>query len=315
MSSHSTRILLAMAALVGTLGTVEAIGRWGLTEAPIREDGLVSDAGLGWALPAGQVVTWHGTQGQVNSLGFRSPEPTGNGVTQRILIVGDSSVFGDGVSDAQTLPAQVSQHLMSTLSVDVQNGGVPGYSCIQTQAQVALIRDRFEPEVLVTYNMLSDHRLAEPHDTVVVDHQLGPLASLGIGKLMAALVLHLRVWEHRPNLEVVDYEQCMVEILQAQASAGGRSIVVLPFTDTDFPDNPNFGQPDPSTPGTRLSDYRAALRAVAKSAGAQLVDGPALAQASGLSQTAALQDMVHPTPRGHSLIAEAIARAIRPEQP
>lgn len=315
MSTRRPRILLSLIALVGTLGAVEAVGRWALPQPPDREDGLVAHPTLGWALPDSGTVVWHGTQGQVNRLGFRSPEPLSDPSATRILVVGDSTVFGDGVSDTQTLPAQVQQHLMSRALVDVQNAGVPGYACIQTQAQVAQSREQFQPDVLVTYNMLSDHRLAEPHDTVVIDHQLGDLAHTGVGKLMAFLVLRLRVWERRPNLEVADYQRCMSEIVAAQSAAGGRTIIVLPFIDTDFPDSPNFGQPDPSTAGTRLEDYREAATQVAAQTGSTWIDGPSIARANGLSQTSALQDMVHPTPRGHSVIAAAIAEAILPQAP
>ena len=85
---------------------------------------------------------------------------------------------------------------------------------------------------------------------------------------------------------------------------------VVPITDVDFPSSPLFGQPEPGEPGTRLADYRTAMRQVAKETPAPIVEGVDAINAAGLSGNQALLDTVHPTAAGHTALARAIASAI-----
>ena len=89
-------------------------------------------------------------------------------------------MFGDGVADHQTMPAQLAARLGP--QVDVQNGGVPGYTCWQSRILVKQIREQFNPDILITYNQHSDYRRASAHDRVIAATQLGPLANTGIGR-------------------------------------------------------------------------------------------------------------------------------------
>jgi hypothetical protein len=105
--TRRTRLLIVLAATAATLAMLEVVGRWGVPEAPPREDQLVADPVLGWMLPAGPQMDWRGTKARINSLGLRGKAPiTAQGAT-RILFVGDSSVFGDGVRGSQTMSDQM----------------------------------------------------------------------------------------------------------------------------------------------------------------------------------------------------------------
>lgn len=308
-----TRLLTALAATAATIAVLETAGRFAIPEAPPREDQLVADPVLGWMLPEGPVMDWRGTQARINELGLRSQPPIQEDGAIRILFVGDSSVFGDGVRDRQTMSDQLGQRLVSRRLADVQNGGVPGFTCQQSTQLIARLSDRFQPQILVSYNMHSDFRRASPEDRVMAEQQLGVLAGTGLGKLISAGTLQLRMWRKRPNHEAPVYEDCLRAMVKQQQATGGRAVLVIPFTESDFPESPRYGVPEPDPPGTRLVDYRQAMRQVAQDTGSLLVDGPAVVTHSGLSQSEALQDMVHPTARGHSLLAEAIAHALWPE--
>ena len=307
------RLLLVFATTAVTLVVLDALGRWGIPEAPPREDQLVSDPVLGWILPSGPQMDWRGTPARINELGLRSSSPVNDPAATRIMVVGDSSIFGDGVSDTQTLPEQVAQRLSSRRLVDVQNGGVPGYTCLQSTALLDRLSDRFEPQILISYNMHSDFRRASPDDRVMAEQSLGVLSGTGLGRLISAGTLQLRIWRQRPNHEAPVYEECMRAMVNHQKASGGKAVLVIPFTESDFPESPRYGVPEPDPPGTRLADYRDAMRRVAQSTGSLLIDGPAVIAQSGLSQKDALQDMVHPTARGHSFLAEAITTSLYPE--
>lgn len=312
--TRRTRLLIILAATAATLAVLEMVGRWGIPEAPAREDELVADPTLGWMLPTGPEMDWRGTKARINTLGLRGNAPIPDQSATRILFVGDSSVFGDGVRDSQTMSDQMAQRMVSRRLADVQNGGVPGFTCQQSTELIERLADRFKPEILVSYNMHSDFRRASPDDRVMAEQQLGPLANTGIGRLISAGTLQLRIWRKRPNHEAPVYEACLTAMVAKQQASGGKTVLVIPFTESDFPESPRYGVPEPDPPGTRLVDYRAAMRRVAEASGSLLIDGPAIIGNSGLSQAEALQDMVHPTARGHSFLAEAIAHGLWPEE-
>jgi lysophospholipase L1-like esterase len=312
-TKRRSRLLLVLAATAGTLAALEAVGRWVIPEPPTREDHLIADPELGWALPRDQVMDWRGTTARINALGLRGRAPISDASAVRILVVGDSSVFGDGVRDRQTLPDQLAQRLVSRKLADVQNGGVPGYTCPQSTTLIARLQSDFKPDVLVSYNMHSDFRRASPDDRVMAEQRLGPLANTGLGRLISAGTLQMRIWRKRPNHEAPAYEACMKAMVARQQAGGGQAVLVIPFTESDFPESPRYGVEEPDAPGTRLVDYRAAMRRVAEASNSPLIDGPAIIVKSGLSKDAALQDMVHPTAKGHSFLAEAVMLALWPE--
>ena len=300
------RIALSLGSLALTFAALEITGRV-VVPAPVeRKDGFRNDDQLGWILPKGEQMVWRGKQAQVNSLGFRGSEPVPGKPT--VLIVGDSSVFGDGVDDDQTMSAQLARALDGR--ADVQNAGVPGYTCWQSRIWVDRVRPQLSPDVLVVYNQHSDYRRASSHDRVIAATQLGWLANTGIGGLISYLSLRQRMSANASNLSMDEYGTCLRDIAQDQRSAGGSVVFVQPISEVDFPNSPLFGQPEPGEPGTRLVDYQDTMRSVAKAIDAPFIVGSAAVQAAGLSGDAALIDTVHPTAAGHAALAQGIASAI-----
>lgn len=301
--------LLSVISLVLVLAVLEGVGRALVPPPPeMRQDGFAADPVLGWALPAGTTMTWRNRPAAINRLGLRGPEPRPD-AQQTILIVGDSSIFGDGVSDADTLAAQMNRSLGP--SVDVQNGGVPGYTCRQSRILIERVVTELKPDVLIAYNQHSDFRRASSEDRVIVAANWGALGHTGIGRLLSAGMLWNRMRTNGSNLDRSEYEACLTAMADAQRSTGGKMMFVVPITEVDFPDSPFYGEPEPEAPGKRLTDYRASMAAVAKASGALLVDGPAVTIAAGLTGNGALQDPVHPTVAGHAALSQGIVSALR----
>jgi len=59
---------------------------------------------------------------RINSLGFRGPEVSLGAARPRVLFIGDSFTYGDGVDEESTLPAHVARRLGRR--AEVLNGGV-----------------------------------------------------------------------------------------------------------------------------------------------------------------------------------------------
>ena len=284
---------------------LEVGGRCAVTPVSAVAGDFVPDEVLGWRLPASTSFEWHGRLISVNRLGLRGAEPLSEPAT-RVLFVGDSSVFGDGVADDETMPAQLMRRMAP--GVDVQNGGVPGYTCPQSRLLLSRLEASYTPDILISYNQHSDYRLAGPDDRVMVSTRLGPLASTGVGRLVSAGVLWRRVRAGRRNLDVDQYRDCLSAMRADQQARGGRTVFVVPIiADHDFPGSPHYDQPQSLPLGERLTDYRSAMRDVAIDSGSLLVDAPTWLRAEGLSRDSALLDMVHPTPVGHELLARSIA--------
>ena len=70
----------------------------------------------------------------INSEGFRGEELLNHDVPAfRVVVIGDSIAFGQGVQDGETLAGQLSRRLRqkSSAPVEVINLGVPGYNTTQ----------------------------------------------------------------------------------------------------------------------------------------------------------------------------------------
>jgi lysophospholipase L1-like esterase len=86
----------------------------------------------------------------IDGLGFRGagPDPGPSADALRIVFVGDSFVFGDGVADGDTWPAQLEATLACDRPVLVYNAGVPGGSLPEAIAMSDRAR-ALRPDVIV----------------------------------------------------------------------------------------------------------------------------------------------------------------------
>ena len=116
--------------------------------------------------PRGYFGPLHEVDHQTNSLGFRGPEfrKEKPGDTLRLVFLGDSFTFGDGVHDSDTY-AEVTSALLradlsdSALMVESLNLGVGGYNAIDSARMLRFIGLSYAPDVVVLGYVLND---AEP---------------------------------------------------------------------------------------------------------------------------------------------------------
>ena len=112
---------------------------------PIRQ---IRDPSILYRLVPGSSGWYNGTRVDVNAAGLRDrdySEPAPAGIS-RILVLGDSMVFGVGLRPEDTLPAQLARRLDAAEAI---NSGIFGYNLTQ---QVQLLRDvgpRYRPDVVV----------------------------------------------------------------------------------------------------------------------------------------------------------------------
>ncbi len=94
-----------------------------------------SDPSMGVTLKADWRGVFAGVEVSTNSRGFRGPEiPSMTGIQNRILLVGDSFVFGYGLAEENTLRNHLETALKKIFPASetyVINGGVPGYNLVQ----------------------------------------------------------------------------------------------------------------------------------------------------------------------------------------
>jgi hypothetical protein len=116
-----------------------------------------TDQELGWTMKTTQTPErrlWPGSDVSVTSEGVRSNGRTPPDSGPAIVAVGDSFVFGDEVSDADSWPAQFEQ----ISGVRVVNGGVPGYGLDQTFLRARRLIQQYRPRVLLVGFVPDDMR-------------------------------------------------------------------------------------------------------------------------------------------------------------
>ena len=136
-----------------------------------------SDPELGFVLTPNQSGVFHEPEFQftffTNSLGLRGAELTSKGQHEyRILVLGDSFTWGEGVMENQDYPTQVERELENRgiRQVRVINGGVPGYSTKQERIWLERIVDKVEADaVLLGFFLGNDFmdNLADQYPTVI----------------------------------------------------------------------------------------------------------------------------------------------------
>jgi lysophospholipase L1-like esterase len=159
--SRPRRLLLSLITTAVIFGFAELIARsinpmfprWGLpdTNAVI----MVAHPTRLWGIAPGNRKNVD-TTATVNDLGLRGdlvtvPRPAGE---ERIVILGDSTFFGHGVSDDDTMSAVLQARLTHTTVI---NGGIPGYSTEQTRRLLDEIIWDLEPTLLILGCFWSDN--------------------------------------------------------------------------------------------------------------------------------------------------------------
>lgn len=135
----------------------------------------------------------------INSLGMRGPEPGAKRDDERrLLVLGDSMVWGYGVEAEQTFPAHLQERLREAgAPTTVGNAGVPGYGERHIALQMARLDEPFGADAFVVCAYLGNDALddAQPERTVFAGLSLqGPWARLVHDSWRARLMYRSRLW-------------------------------------------------------------------------------------------------------------------------
>jgi lysophospholipase L1-like esterase len=145
------------------------------------------DPRYGWiSVPHVRVKGDHNTDIEINALGFRdeAPPPVDRAAGElRLLVLGDSYVFGSGVAVQDSFPNILERRLreeFSQVAINVIPAGVIGYSTVQQELLFSDLRPLLNPDfVILTFvagndvddNWLFDGRRSQGYKT-----PLGPIA-------------------------------------------------------------------------------------------------------------------------------------------
>ena len=104
-------------------------------------------------LPDGAVMEY----AEINRVGLRGPLPSKED-RPRILFMGDSFTFGEGVAFEQTFVSLASRRMAENLATPnfALNGGVPGYSTFEESLRLPQLLEWFAPEAVVVVFVPND---------------------------------------------------------------------------------------------------------------------------------------------------------------
>lgn len=252
-----------------------------------------------------------GVQFQLGAHGLRRVPLTG--APHRILTTGDSSIFGHGLRDADTLHMQLHAALKNRgQHVDVLTAGVPGYTSAQTLDQMERFGWGLNPDVLVIGNLWSDSDYESAADP---DWQHGPPQSPLKRHSRALQMLEVTLgsgpkqvdWitaagpEGARRVSLSDYAQNLEHLIRGARERDIRVLMLLPC-------NRELASGSTVPPkGWPWTVYFERARSTSQRLGVAQVEGCAVAQAKGLTGDQAFLDEMHPTAALNQAYAQAIA--------
>lgn len=190
--------LLLVASVALTLGAVEAVLRVAATFDRNHLEGLVEpplvvtdrevpfselirrspDDRIVYELRPGSRARYLGHEVRINALGMRDDEVAVRKAPGRfrILVLGDSHLFGWGVGQDESF-AQVLERRLEALApgrFEVLNAGVPGYNTVMEERYFELHADELEPDLVLVHYVDNDmdlpNFLSEPADPWTLRH-------------------------------------------------------------------------------------------------------------------------------------------------
>ncbi|MED5369889.1 MAG: SGNH/GDSL hydrolase family protein [Myxococcota bacterium] len=302
------------------LGLAEGVARAVYTPSAPPEavgTGMVPHPTRIWGLQPG-VNQSFGITVTVNELGMREPVASAPDGAPRILTLGDSSIYGHGVPDGLTLHDQLQSELSARgVIAEVLCGGVPGYSILQTRVFMDEVGWDLAPDLLVVANQFSDMAPETFRDSVVLQSLSSPtvrldrtLQSLALYGLLRQRIARAKgvpefaaVGWPEPNktgqarLSPEEYKGG-IEGLLLEAHARGVGVVML-----RLPERRAYEQGF-QTP------YGVGMMELGEAWGVPVLAVDEEYRRSGLSAEALYLDNVHPTDRGHALIAQGLAQGL-----
>lgn len=329
-------LLVAMAVLEVALAP--------LTPPPLRyrspQPLHMTDPELGWTLKPNQHSFTIDQLVTTNGLGLRSPEiavrkPAG---VFRVLCLGDSQTFGNGVTQDRTYAAMLRPLLAPTPGsrlVESINGGVQGYDTLQEVALLERLAPQIEPDVVTLGFYLNDIGDVLRTNKTSMAAETGEFRRDGLKRLIPYPVIYLAkrsrlitlvLWRLNllayggpsdPGNQVLrgadppQYEPAWRLIEESLSKARdlaislGFRLIVFPV-----PALPGVINPSPS------ERYRSRFLTIAARLGIDRCDPtPAFLEAGGDPKRFFIPWDGHLSTEGHEIIARSLARAILAGRP
>ena len=264
----------------------------------------------------------------INRLGLRGEEieiPKPDGI-RRFITTGDSSVFGFGVEDAEVF-SKVADELLGYKAQSIC-GAIPGYSSFQSINLLHLRGLSTEPDLFVIGNIWSDNNFDSFIDKELLATYTGYEQSMvGVTKKFLSQFNLYRVidWKMRVKkraqvarkvgwtlgssehigarrVEINDYAQNLETMVQMAKEMNAEVLFMLLANEEDLR----------SISGDKAwTPYRDIMKSTAKRHGAPLIHVPELFMASALSKEELFLDEMHPTRKGHKIMAEALSKILQ----
>ncbi|MDP6627214.1 MAG: GDSL-type esterase/lipase family protein [Methanopyri archaeon] len=177
--TYVNRLILVLVSILVTLLLLELGARWFNAPLEPKQETIslrsTTDYGLGYELiPNSSFVHIYDSDPYgtlphdlritylVNSWGLRGPERTlDNGEdVYRILVIGDSFTFGEGVAFENSFPAMLEEGLEENAPTDrryqVINAGIPGYTIYQKTGLLMKLAPWIKPNMIILGFVLND---------------------------------------------------------------------------------------------------------------------------------------------------------------
>ncbi len=240
---------------------------------------------------------------------------------RRIACLGDSSVFGVGVPDDATFCARLAAAFPGTRAV---NAGVPGYSTEEVLRQFPLRVAPARPDLVVVATLWSDNNMDTFVDAEVFAElereRAGPRALVeplvrrsatvrAAARLAGVPDTRLVRWgtvgqgqgTGRRRVPIATYAENLHRLAGLSAGVGAEVVFLVLANEEDLRTDVRAWAWDP---------YREVMRAEARRLGTPVVETPEAFRAAGGARDL-LIDAMHPSRRGHEVIARALEEALR----
>ena len=312
---------------------------------------MIGDQELLWKLEPNTVFKTGNDVTRINAVGLReslTPDQKKKPGEIRILITGDSSIYGWGVRDHETISIFLEKELRKRINrhIEVINLGVPGYSTEQTIRLLHKIGWSYEPDLVIVSNIFSDCNIDAFQDKQALQ-LTNPQPSttekiLQTSRLYCAFkmhwVYHQATLNQNPNrvlmpgiptgpnaavrLEQINESIALsrvpikdylhnLSLIKQEAKSHGAQILLAPLAQEWDVGIWNVPMPKP-TPEHVLPwfPYRDAQKKWAKENGVDIVSFPEVFASYNKDPAALFIDNMHPSRIGTQLMAQALAEHI-----
>ena len=247
--------------------------------------------------------------------------------TRRILSLGGSIAFGEGVARRDTYTADAVRDLGGErVGLEALTMAVPQYTALQTRNLMDMRGWSLDPDLILIAGPGAELDVSAYEDEVVTSVYRGltdthrEMESFAIFRILDHWVrvkngpktqARDRVFgqqqginpDQRPRLGTNAYARHLDAIVQAAREQEVEIIFIIAPLPTDL---------DEKQAAPKPTLYRDAMRHVASRNGVKVVDGPAIFQASARSEAALFQDDGKLSVQGHRTLSYALSRTLKP---